>query len=182
MKTTTTLLRTGSALAATGLLVGMLSACTPESKPAPKETKSAAFATDEEAFAAAEATYRAYVDASNAVDLQDPSSFEPVFSWLTDNALTEERETYTQFRAEGLRRSGDGTFDTFTPTAVERDDVTANVCLDVSHIDLNYPNGSSAVPIDRPARTGRSVTFVRGESQTGLKIASHDDPPEGFEC
>ena len=179
---TMTLLRTGSVVAAAALLVGMLSACTPESKPAPKTTKTAAFATDEEAFAAAEETYRLYVEASNAVDLQNPASFESVFSWLTAAALTDERETYSQFRAEGLRRSGSGSFDSFTPTSFARNEVIADLCLDVSHIDLSYTDGTSAVPSDRPARTGRSVTFVLADSKTGFKISSHDDPAGGFKC
>ncbi|MEV7631423.1 hypothetical protein AB0N64_03330 [Microbacterium sp. NPDC089318] len=179
---TTTLLRTGSALAAVGLLIGMLSACTPESKPTPKPTKSAAFATDEEAFAAAEETYKAYVDATNAVDLQDPDSFDAVFSWLTGSALAEERETFSQFRAEGLSRSGEGSFDTFTPTTFDQKEVVASVCLDVSDIELSYADGTSAVPVDRPARTGRSVTFVPADSETGLRIASHDNAQDDFKC
>lgn len=179
---TTTLVRTGSAMAVAVLLVGMLSACTPEAKPTPEPTKTAAFATDEEAFAAAEETYRAYVEASNETDLQNAASFEPVFSWLTGSALTDERETLTEFMAEGLRRSGEGSFDTFTPSAFTQDRVTASLCLDVSDIELVYSDGTSAVPVDRPARTGRSVTFVLGDSATGLKIAAHDNPEDDFKC
>lgn len=179
---TTTLVRTGSALAAAGLLIGMLSACTPDAEPTPKPTKTAAFASDEEAFAAAEETYRAYVDATNQVDIQDSASFEPVFSWLTGTALKDERETFSEFKAEGLTRNGSGSFDSFTPLSFEHDEVIANLCLDVSEIELNYSDGTSAVPGDRPPRTGRSVTFVMAATETGFKIASHDNPPGDFKC
>lgn len=179
---TTTLVRTGSALAAAGLLVGMLSACTPEADPTPTPTKTAAFATDEEAYAAAEETYRAYSDATNASDLTDPDSFEPVFALLAGPALSTERETFSQMRASDLTRTGSVSFDSFTPVSVDGSKVTANVCLDVSAVELTYPDGTSAVPADRPPRTPRTVVFSPGASPTGLKIVSSVLPDGEFRC
>ncbi len=71
-----------------GLLIALaiattVSACTPEPAPTPTPT---GFASEDEAFRAAEETYRAYVDALNAVDLADPATFEPVFAWTTGDA------------------------------------------------------------------------------------------------
>ncbi|MET0860918.1 MAG: hypothetical protein ABW091_07810, partial [Microbacterium sp.] len=60
-----------------------LSGCTPQPAPTPTPT---GFATEDEAFAAAEETYRAYVDALNQVDLSDPETFEPVYAWTTGEA------------------------------------------------------------------------------------------------
>lgn len=179
---TTTLLRTGSALAAASLLVGILSACTPEAKPTPKPTKTAAFATDEEAFAAAEETYRAYVDALNASDLGDAETFEPVYALLTGTALKAERESLSKYQAADLSRSGDSTFDQFTPLRVDDGTVTANLCIDVSAVQLTYADGSSALPPDRITRDGRKVTFIPGSSSTGLVIASNHDPEGQFSC
>jgi hypothetical protein len=56
-------------LAAAVLLVGC--APQPDATPTPSAT-ALPFATDKEAFAAAEATYRAYVDAQNGVVISDP--------------------------------------------------------------------------------------------------------------
>ncbi|MEV7620179.1 hypothetical protein AB0N59_08560 [Microbacterium sp. NPDC089321] len=181
MKTTITLLRTGSAVAAAGLLVGMLSACTPDSKPAPKPTKSAAFATDEEAFAAAEATYAAYVEALNATDLRDSLSFRPVFEWLTGTALASERENLSYLRAENVTRKGETRFDTFTPVSSDDGSVVAHVCLDVTSVDLLDANGNSVTPVERIDRRALRVTFVPSTTTTGLKIASNH-APEGFSC
>ena len=68
------------ALAALTLVTGLLAGCVGD--PGPVET-TPGFASEEEAFAAAEETYRAYVDALNQVDLSDPETFEPVFAWTT---------------------------------------------------------------------------------------------------
>lgn len=178
----TTLLRAGSALAATGLLIGMLSACTPEAKPAPKPTKTATFATDEEAFAAAEETYRAYVEAVNASDLDDSKTFEPVYDLLTGTALKVEREGITKYQAADVTRTGNSAFDRFTPVETSGGTVTANLCIDVSAVHLAHPDGSSALPPDRLTRDGREVTFVSGDSPTGLVIAAYGAPEGEFSC
>jgi ABC-type oligopeptide transport system substrate-binding subunit len=58
------------AAATLALALALTTACAPDPAPTPSPT---GFASQEEAFAAAEATYRAYVDALNAVDLADPA-------------------------------------------------------------------------------------------------------------
>ncbi|HOQ22628.1 MAG TPA: hypothetical protein PLN62_09415, partial [Microbacterium sp.] len=68
--------RTFPAVGAALLALALVTGCAPEPAPTPTPT---GFASDDEAFAAAEATYRAYVDALNAVDLSDPATFEPVY-------------------------------------------------------------------------------------------------------
>jgi hypothetical protein len=62
-----------AAAATLALALALTTACAPDPAPTPSPT---GFASQEEAFAAAEATYRAYVDALNAVDLSDPATFE----------------------------------------------------------------------------------------------------------
>ncbi|MFJ4044694.1 hypothetical protein ACIPV2_02990 [Microbacterium sp. NPDC089987] len=181
MTMTTPLVRTGSALAAAGLLIGMLSACTPD-EPTPKPTKTAAFATDEEAFAAAEETYRAYVDAVNTSDLDRPESFEPVYDFLTGTALAVERESVSKYQAAAIMREGDTRFDRFTPVAASGETITANLCIDVSAVQLTYSDGSSALPPDRLTRDSREVTFVSGGSPTGLAISEYDNPEGDFSC
>ena len=63
----------------------LLAGCAP-TPPGPSPEPSVVFMTDDEAFAAAEATYRAYVDALNQVDLSDPDTFEAVYAWTTGEA------------------------------------------------------------------------------------------------
>src|SRR6188768_3952981 len=59
------------------------------------------FSSEEEAFAAAEATYRAYVDALNQVDLSDPETFEEVYAWTTGEANAGARKSFSQMHADG---------------------------------------------------------------------------------
>ena len=78
---------------ALALVLGMATGCQPEPEPSPTGP---VFANEEEAFAAAEETYRAYVDALNQVDLSDPETFEAVYAWTTGDANASERKTLTR--------------------------------------------------------------------------------------
>src|SRR5690349_10893189 len=85
-----------------GLLAIALTGCAspPDATPTP------GFASEAEAFAAAEKTYRAYVDALNEVDLSDPDTFEAVYSWTTGEANAGERKTLSQMYADGWEVEG----------------------------------------------------------------------------
>ena len=54
------------------MLAVLMSGCAAD--PSVEPTPTPTFANEDEAFAAAEATYRAYVDALNQVDLADPAT------------------------------------------------------------------------------------------------------------
>jgi len=176
----TTTLRATAALTTGVLALGMLAACTPQPEPTP--TKTALFTSDEEAFKAAEETYRAYIEASNKVDFSDPKTFEAVYAWNTGSALSAEKEALTLYDAENLTRVGDGAFDSFEPLTASDDRITARLCLDVSRVDLIREDGASALPADRAPRAGREVTFTPGDTSTGLQISSNKFPDEDFQC
>src|SRR5690606_2554377 len=147
-------------LSASALVIAGLVGCTPA--PEPEPTKTELFASDEEAFAAAEETYRAYMDASNATDLSDAQTFEAVYDWNTGSALSAEKEALTLYHAEKLRRVGEGSFDNFEPTSATDDEVIVHLCIDVSDVDLVRADGQSAIPGGREPRVARKVTFVPG--------------------
>ena len=81
--------RVAAVTIALALAVCVMTGCQPEPEPSPSAP---AFATEEEAFAAAEETYREYVDALNQVDLSDPETFEAVYAWTTGDANANERK------------------------------------------------------------------------------------------
>ncbi|WP_133192839.1 hypothetical protein [Microbacterium sp. TPD7012] len=164
---------------ALALLSTLVVGCSPS--PTPTPTPTAAFATEEEAFAAAEETYRAYVDATNSTDLAVPATFEPVFEWLQDDAAAAARENYSEFHAKGLTRTGRSTFDTFTPESFAGRTVVARLCLDVSEVEIFDSSGESVVPDDRPPRQPLEAEFTAAATETGLAIVSMI-PAEGFEC
>jgi hypothetical protein len=166
------------AAALTSILL-LLAGCTPE--PTLSPTPTPAFASEEEAFAAAEETFEKYTDATNGTDLTNPSSFTPVFDWLAGNALSAARENYSQYYAEGITRSGSSTFDTFTPFEYSDEVVKAFVCLDIAEVKLSNADGTSAVPSDRPPRQSIEVSFVSAETPTKFAISS-TTPTESIQC
>lgn len=167
-----------AALGVVGLAAALVG-CAPE--PAPSPTPTAAFASEEEAFAAAEETFSLYTKATNATDLSDPSSFDAVFQWLTGEALSAARENYSQFHAARITRIGDSSFDTLTPFSYSSDVVIMRLCLDVSMVTLLNSDGSSATPPDRPPRRAIEVEFTPSTSTTNLAISS-TVPTEEIQC
>ena len=166
-------------LATLAVGVSMLSGCTPTAEPTP--TPSPAFSSEEEAFAAAEATFSEYTAATNRTDLQEPATFEDVYIWLTGDAATSARENYSRLQAEGITRSGDSAFDRMTLQEYKAGQVMAHLCLDVSKVALVRPDGTSAVPADRPPRQPVNVVFVAAATDTGLAISSVVGS-ETFQC
>ncbi|MEI2268000.1 hypothetical protein OHB93_01600 [Microbacterium sp. No. 7] len=138
--------RRSAALLATVALVTALAACAPAAAPKPSPTPTG-FASKEEAFAAAEKTYRAYVDALNEVDLSDPATFEPVYAHLRGEALASEKKTLTQMHADGWTVSGKTTLPRIFDGKAPGDLI---VCQDVSAVEVTDASGNSQVAPDRP--------------------------------
>lgn len=158
------------ALCAVGIIVVSVSGCSPDLAPAP--SPSPVFASEEEAFAAAEEVYRAYNDALNAIDPAEPRSFEPVFELSSGEFQRADRENLSIMHAEHHVVSGDALVVSFdgesaSPTYEE---VTAVVCLDVSAVRITDVDGTSLVSIDRPDVYALSLRFV--DSGGALKIDS----------
>lgn len=171
--------RVASVLALLAVLIGATVGC--GSKRPPSPTPTPLFASEEEAFAAAEETYSAYADATNATDLMDPATFEPVFAWLVESANESARKTYSGLHAEGLTRSGVTTFDSFTPRDFDGERIRADLCIDVSQVTVVDSSGASVVPIDRPVRQPVEVIFVEAKTSTNLAISS-SSTSEALEC
>ncbi len=148
---------------------GCLTGCTSPT-PAPTPT---GFATAEEAFAAAEATYRAYVDALNQVDLADPATFEEVYSWTTGDANASERKSLSQMHADGWTVSGASRVLEVLPDETMASKVSAVACVDVSDTQVADAEGKSMVAADRPRGFALLLTFQpQPSSPYGLQIVS----------
>lgn len=156
--------------AAVVLCAGVLAVgCTPTPTPTPTPT---GFANEAEAFAAAEATYRAYVDALNQVDLADPTTFEEVYRWTTGDANAEARRSFSQMHADGWSVSGETKFDSLS---IESDQpeggLIVALCLDVTSVDVLDESGVSVVPAARVDRQSLDVEMELAATSTGLAIA-----------
>lgn len=153
----------------TALLAVALTGC---AAPLPPPGPTPGFTSKAEAFAAAEKTYRAYVDALNEVDLSDPETFEAVYAWTTGEANAEARTTFTRMHADGWVVEGQS-----EPTVIDLHTDTVRkvrlaICLDVSGVKLTDDSGRSVVTDDRPAVQSMLVTLTLApQSETNLLIA-----------
>ncbi|MGX5770884.1 hypothetical protein ACWKWN_09040 [Microbacterium trichothecenolyticum] len=163
------------ALALSGLLALALAGCT---TPEPEPTPTSAFSSEDEAFAAAEETYRAYVDALNQVDLSDPETFEAVYSWTTDDLNATDRKSFSQWHADGFSKTGAAMIISFEPQSYASSpqrQVLVGACLDISTVDILDASGNSVVSPDRPPVQSLTVTFVEADSSpTSFRVASLD--------
>lgn len=168
-----TSLRTARTALALALAATALAGCTPQ--PAPTPSPTAGFATEDEAFAAAEETYRAYVDALNAVDLSDPETFEDVYAWTTGDANSEFRRTFSEMHANGWTVSGLSEVQIVEGTEWSPSDGQSSlaICIDVSAVELVDSSGSSVVDADRPDVQSMRVDLQETPgSATGWLISS----------
>ncbi|MGA7148848.1 MAG: hypothetical protein WBX17_10220 [Microbacterium sp.] len=158
---------------ATAVLAGVLAGCTPAPvKPEPTPV----FSSEAEAFAAAEETYRAYVDALNQVDLSDPETFEEVYAWTTGEANAGERKSLSRMHADGWTVSGATVIDELDPESFTPGGpilATLQVCTDISAIAVSDATGASVVSPVRPSKQAGVVTLSEdARSSTGMLVAA----------
>lgn len=135
--------------------------------PAPVPTPTPAFASEEEAFAAAEEVYRAYNDALNELDPALPATFEPLYLLASGDLEAADRKNFSVMHAEGHVIRGDARVVSFdgesSSPSFER--VVAVVCLDVSAVEVTDAGGRSLVTPGRPNVYALSVEFVAGDDR-----------------
>jgi hypothetical protein len=140
--------------------------------PEPVET-TPGFSSEEEAFAAAEETYRAYVDALNQVDLSDPETFEPVFALTTGDFESTERTNLSTMHADGWAVKGESLIRHLEPQSASPDfsSVKLIACIDVTRVQLVDETGVSMVGEDRPPIQSLLVHLTSGGSAARYSIA-----------
>lgn len=157
------------------LLALSLAACAPDPAPSPTPT---GFASEEEAFAAAEATYRAYIDALNAVDLADPATFEPVAAITSGEAAATVSKELSQMHADKWTVSGTTRVASITPVSLEKDvSATLAVCADVSQVTLLDEDGTSQVAADRPPIQPLTIVVTFGTTTTVSSTSGRSGAP-----
>ncbi|MFJ2369088.1 hypothetical protein [Microbacterium sp. NPDC087665] len=146
-----------------------MSGCAPEPQPSPTPTP--AFASEEEAFAAAEEVYRAYNEAGNA-RIAGESTPDPQ-DYLIGEALEADMEGLRFLSEQGLRLTGEGVLAAFSGIDVMDAEgsvtITALVCLDGTAIHVLDAGGIDATPEGREEIVAQVVTFIG--SQAEMQIA-----------
>ncbi|GAA1949516.1 hypothetical protein [Microbacterium deminutum] len=177
--------RLAAAAVALLLTAGAATGC---SSPASTPEPTPSFSSEDEAFAAAEATYRAYVDALNHVDLSDPSTFEGVYAWTTGDANAGARESLSQMHADGWDVSGPTIVALArarqqSPTSPDLNVVALDVCLDISGVRLVDAHRDSVASADRRDLQSMLVTMTASTSSSTRFLISNVDGREGSpEC
>lgn len=150
-----------------------LTSCATE--PAPRPSPTAAFSSEEEAFAAAEEVYRKYNSAGN--EGQDVTEF------LVGAALESDIQSKRYLDENRLRLDGDSTIIEIkgTKSAISSSvgSVVIEVCLDVSASRVLDSAGNDVTPADRENRWVLSVTLVGARDQL---LISDSTPVPGRTC
>ncbi len=119
------------------------------------------FDDEDEAFDAAEGVYREFTDYLNQVDISDPSTFEPLFRLSSGTFRESDRKAYSAMHADGYTVSGETKIISFVRVISDRPYTiaVADVCLDVSSVQVVNAEGTSVVSPDRPDFSAIRVTF-----------------------
>lgn len=166
-------------IAAFSATVLLLMGCSPEPGPGPSPTP--AFASEEEAFAAAEETYRAYNDASNARRSGDATA-KPE-DYLAGAALEADMSASEYLRSLGLKVTGEVEILEFQGLTADVDgdrmSLTALVCLDSSGTRVVNFEGTDMTP---PQRAG-IIALRATMTSTGRTFLIEDEAEApGEEC
>lgn len=147
------------------LALALATGCMPEPEPTPSPT---GFASEEEAFAAAEETYRAYVDAVNARRTDAHSGVDPK-SFLTGGALDADLRSDERFASKGIRIEGATSIRSFEMGSVTGDGIALTVCLDATQTRVLDEQNNDVTPPDRPETLPLDVLMTGGRD--GLLIS-----------
>lgn len=154
------------------LVVASLAGCAASPVPAPtaSTTPDAAaplFASDEEALAAAEAAYAAYLAASDATMAQGDGDLREISLVVSEAYLAEIAPSFEDLAAKGLHTTGKAKFDSVSLVHQSiRTDGTGSqqiyVCQDISDVGVIGADGVLQPSTDRQERLSLIVTFVAG--------------------
>jgi hypothetical protein len=151
-----------------------LSGCAPAPEPSPSPTP--AFASEEEAFAAAEEVYRAYNEAGNAriagEESPDPQDF------LIGEALEADIDGIRLFDEQGIHLSGAASVGDVSGLSVTTTTVLASVCIIATDVRVIDAEGADVTPADRPESSVLHVTFTEVD---GDLLISRSELVEGVE-
>lgn len=178
-------MRTAPALL-TGLLVALtLVACVPDNEPVrpdPSPTASPIFASDEEALAAAEAAYGAYLAVSDQILAEAGADSDRLLSVATSDLYADAIAGFESFASKEWRSVGTTSFDSaelqnFDPHATPGDPmVVFYVCVDLSGIDVLDSTGTSVVSPNRIDRSPYQVAVTTVDADDAGLIVAGDEP------
>jgi len=148
----------------------------------PEPTSTPIFASEEEALAAAEEAYAAYLEMSNLISSEGGVAPERIAPLVTEERLDDELRGFATVRENGLRIVGSTTFEILEIQRVEFDDSDAEVtfyaCWDASDSRVLDESGADVTPTDRIVVAVLEVSVVTVGGEQPLVLASDVQWPE----
>jgi len=152
---------------------------------APTPTTTPLFASEEEALAAAEEAYAAYLAMSGLISSEGGVEPERIAPFVTEERLVDELRGFETYRALGIRTEGN---DTFRVLEIQRFDVAPGgveiaiyVCWDASEVRVFDQDGTDVTPEDRDVNDLREIVLVAFNEQRRLVLES-DTPWSSESC
>lgn len=160
-------LRAGIAAVLISAAIG-LAGCTPD--PAPQPTPTPLFASEAEAFTAAEQVYRDYTDASN--ERRDGKADADPQNFLSGQALEDDINAQRTLRAKRLKVVGPNRVTSFRAFDYDqaRGQIGADVCIDVTESRVLDDSGEDVTPSSRASLVALHVVMTQEHDR--LQITS----------
>jgi len=132
--------------------------------PVPTPTATPVFASDEEALAAAEEAYAAYLAVSDEVASDGGIGVERLEAYVTASQLEQARTDFGSLQKSGRRMVGSSAFDGIVLQSFDATRLTVYLCLDVSGVRVFDGAGVDVTPVGRIARVPLEVGFAVHEA------------------
>ena len=158
-------MRTAPALLIGALVSLSLVACVPDDapiRPDPSPTAQPIFASDEEALAAAEEAYAAYVELSDQILADGGADPERISAYVSESIRQEVLDGFALYSDNSWHTSGQSTFDNVqlqqhVSDGPDTASVVFYVCADVSLVRILDASGADVTPASRPDRVPLEV-------------------------
>ena len=160
-------MRTAPALVLAGTTLLALVGCVPDDDPVipdPLPSSTPIFASDEEALAAAEEAYGAYLAVSDQISMEAGAHSERIAPFVTDAYFDELDAEFTKFTESGVHTDGATTFDgvelqQYVDDTAGSATISVYLCLDVANVRVLDSSGADVTPAVRQSRLALEVRF-----------------------
>jgi hypothetical protein len=161
------------------LLVVALAGCSPDvprMSPPPTPSVAPLFASDDEALAAAEEAYTAYLAMSDEISHDGGANPERIAPFVTEERLAIELRTFNLQLEKGIRGSGSTASKSLGLQRFDDTEVIFYTCWDATGVRVLDANGVDVTPIDRDERLVLEVVM---EAADGELLLESDEPWSG---
>lgn len=161
----------------TTLVLGGCVPSEPSASPTPEPSATPVFASEEEALAAAEEAYAAYLAVSDAIAQDGGANPQRLADFVTPEWLEKEVAGFEQLAASGRTQTGQTSARGTTLQQYSQEGavatVIAYVCTDFSGTRFVDSTGADVTPVDRIINVSLQVSFETG-AENGLLISGSE--------